>query len=441
MIDQEISLERGLPANLDAERAILGAILLDNHAANQTDGLAEDAFFLDSHKRIIRRINAELRKGRAVDTITLEESLRERKEIDAVGGAAYLAFLTELLPRKINITEYVRSVREKWMLRRVIAVCADYSTRAADQGEQTANDLVVSADRDLLAITAEIQADRPTLGQQSLAESDRMERQRAGQEVMAYAYGIPDLDGLVGGLVPEELTVLGGRPGQGKTGLTVQLIARHCRRGVPVHAFEFEMTAGQLLRRLWAIVSGVPFRKIRHPKLQTDSDHDRILAAMAEVSEWPLVIDDIASLGIDQLVSRARIEKRKQDTRIVIVDYLQKMRFPGKTDHRYMAVTDAAVQLARLAKEEGIAVLLLSSLTEKSGMNRNSPPTLQDLRQSGDIQYEAHTALLIHREIDEQTEKPKLEGEIIVAKSRSDEQGLVRVRFNKDFVQFEGAQQ
>jgi replicative DNA helicase len=129
---------------------------------------------------------------------------------------------------------------------------------------------------------------------------------------------------------------------------------------------------------------------------------------------------------------------RRRGTKIVIVDYLQRMRFAGKPEHRHMQVSDCAVQLARLAKDEDLAVLLLSSVTEKSGSHRNQAPTLQDFKASGDIAYEAHCALLIHREIDETTEKPKPDGEIIVAKARSDETGLVRVRFRNSMLTFEG---
>jgi replicative DNA helicase len=130
---------------------------------------------------------------------------------------------------------------------------------------------------------------------------------------------------------------------------------------------------------------------------------------------------------------------RPPTSETVIVDYLQKLRLPGKPEHRYLAVTQAAAQLAKLAKEEDLAVLLLSSLTERNGKGRNDAPSLSHIRQSGDVQYESHSVLLLHRRVDEETEKPEEQGEIIVAKARSDEQGCVRIRFNSSFLRFEDA--
>ncbi len=434
----EIALDRAIPASVDAERTILGALLVDDTAADQLDGLAEEAFYLDSHRRIFNVQKTLRSESKAVDILTLTDRLLERKLLDSVGGRPYLCSLTEGIPRRLNIREYVRIVCEKWHLRQVISVCQDYAARAADQGEESPQDLITAADRDLLAITAD-ERTTLTLGQQSLAESDRLERQRAGKEEPAFDFGIPTLDRLIGGLHRGELTSAGGRPAMGKTAFKTQTLIRHGRRGIPIHTFELEMTAGQTLRRIWAEVSGVPFHKLRRPERQTDEEHQRVLAAMDEVATWPLVIDDSSTLSIDQLVSRVRSAKRRIGTQIVFVDYLQKMKFAGRPEHRYLAVTDAAVQLARLAKDEHLAVMLLSSVSEKSGSSRNNPPTLQDFRQSGDIAYESHCALLIHREIDDETEAPKETGEIIVAKARSDQPGCVQVKFNSKFLRFEDA--
>lgn len=430
-------LELGLPGSVDAECAILGSILLDNSALDEAP--PEEAFSLDSHRRIMRAMRDMQKADIPIDLLTLLERLRQRKEIESIGGVAYLAWLTEQVNIRVsgrNTEEYARIIRDKAALRGIISVCTRAIVRSTDQGEESPVDIVTEADRALLAITAESRS-TPSLEEQSNAAFERMERRRTGQETAAYDFGIPALDKLVGGLVPREMTVLGGRPGQGKTGLTSQIIARHCPRGIPVHAFELEMTADQLLYRLWAIVAGVPFQKLRHPERQSPEEHKRVAAAKREVASWPLVVDDASSLETGQLVSLARLQKRRQSTRIVIVDYLQKMRFSGKPEHRYLQVTDAAVQLARLAKDEDLAVLLLSSVSEKSASNRNSAPTLQDFRQSGDIAYEAHCALLIHREIDDETEKPKNEGIIIVAKARSDETGVVSIRFDAQSLEFE----
>jgi replicative DNA helicase len=349
-----------------------------------------------------------------------------------------LASLTEGLPRRRNIAEYVELLHKQWQRRQVIKICEGYASRASSSDEEPA-ELVASADKDLLSIIGDSAGDWPSVELQTHKEAELMRAQRAGKQIMGYRYGIAALDRLVIGLVPKELTVLGGRPQQGKSSLIAQLICLHCPHGVPIHVFSYEMSSGQLLRRIWSIVSGVPFHKLRHPDRMNEEESKLVDAAVLLVSNWPLVIDESSSLTADQLCARARISKRRHGTAIVMVDYLQKMRFTGTQAQRYLDVTAACVSMAGLAKEENLAVLLISSVSEKNGSHRNSPPTLQDFRQSGDIAYEASTALLIHREIDEQTEKPMHDGMIIVAKARSDEGGAVRVWFNSSNLTFEAS--
>jgi replicative DNA helicase len=425
-----------LPESPDTERTVLGAILLDCELLDEARSLDLAAFSRDSNRRVFRHMCKLADSGIKIDIVTLSESLAEANEISSIGGYSYLASLTEGMPRRLHIHEYVEIVREKHMRRKVIGVCTRYANKAADQIDGSVADLIASADQELLGIAADGKQDWPSVEVQTHAELERMHAQRAGKEVMGYGYGIPSLDRMIGGLVPREMTVLGGRPGQGKSSLIAQLVTRHCPKGIAVHVFSIEMSAGQFLRRLWAIASGVPFHKVRHPERQTPEETRLIIDAAARVSTWPLQIDDAAGITPDQLIARARMFKRRQETRIVAVDYLQKLRFPDKSHLRYLEVTAAAVAMAALAKEESLALLLLSSVSEKNGSNRNDPPTLQDFRQSGDIAYEASTALLIHREKDDATEKELPDGLIIVAKARSDETGAVAVRFSSDSLTF-----
>jgi replicative DNA helicase len=418
------------------ERAILGSILFDHELLDQTASLETTAFSLSSHQQIFLAMRRMAKAGKTIDPVTLLEALTAQGIITSVGGASYLASLTEGLPRRRNISEYVDSLHKQWQRRQLVKICEQYGSRASS-GDEDAADLVAAADKDLLSIIAESNTEWPSVEVQTHRELTVMAEQRSGKRVMGYRYGIPVLDRMVTGLVPKELTVLGGRPQQGKSSLIAQIIALHCPDGVPIHVFSYEMSSGQLLRRIWSIVSGVAFHKLRHPDRMSDEESRAVDAAAMRVSTWPLVIDDSSSLTADQLCARARISKRKHGTRIVCVDYLQKMRFSGNQAQRYMDITAACVAMAGLAKDEDLALLLISSVSEKGGRNRNDPPTLQDFRQSGDIAYEASTALLIHREIDENTERPIQEGLIIIAKARSDESGAVKVWFNTNTLTFE----
>jgi replicative DNA helicase len=429
----DTDFERGLPASVDAERSILGAILLDNECFFEaSEKLTPTDFALESHQRIFARISRLMSTGHAVDMVTLVEELARTKETDSIGGVAYLSDLITGLPRRLSITEYVRIVKEKSLLRQVINACSAVITRAADQSEG-ANEIISAADRELLAIGAN-QSDE-TLDSQSLREMALLQEQRKGTVRNFFSTGLLQVDAKVGGYAKGEVTVIGGRPEQGKSCMVAQAVIANCGSGVPVHVFEIEMTSGQLLRRLWAAVSGVPYRKLRRPECLTDVENGYVVKAMDSVSRWPLVIDESSRLTADQMLAKVRISCRRNGTQLVAIDYLQKMKFGGRQDQRFQAVSDAMVAIAQMAKEEKIAVALLSSITEKR--DRNEPPVLADLRQSGDIQYEASTALLIHRERDDMTEKLKEQGQIIIAKARSDEGGAVNVRFNKDNLLFE----
>ena len=425
-------------ASESTERAILGSILFDHELLDQASGLESTAFSLSSHQQIFSAMRQMAKAGKTIDCVTLLEALTAQGIIASVGGASYLASLTEGLPRRRNISEYVDSLHKQWQRRQLVKICEQYSSRALS-GDEDAADLVAAADKDLLSIVADSDTEWPSVEVQTHRELAVMAEQRSGKRVMGYRYGIAALDRMVIGLVPKEMTVIGGRPQQGKSSLIAQLAALHCPDGVPIHVFSYEMSSGQLLRRIWSIVSGVPFHKLRHPDRMSEEESRLVSAASLRVSAWPLVIDETSSLTADQLCARARISKRKQGTRIVCVDYLQKMRFNGNQAQRYMDVTAACVAMAGLAKDEDLALLLISSVSEKSGKGRNDTPTLQDFRQSGDIAYEASTALLIHREIDEETERPMQEGMIIIAKARSDEGGAVRVWFNTNTLTFEAS--
>jgi replicative DNA helicase len=309
----------------------------------------------------------------------------------------------------------------------------------ADDATNSLDELLAEADTRLLRISAENAADDETLSQASDREFERIIEQRdSANKFVGIPTGLAPLDKKIGGYVESELTILAGKPGQGKSSLLIQAVVSCGRDGVPVHFFSPEMTKEQILRRVWAAVAGVPFRLLRQPSYLREQDIRKLRVAKDEVALWRLIIDDDPTLTITQMVSRARISKRRNGTRLVGVDYLQKVRFLSKPDHRHIEVTDAAVKLSNLAKQEQLAVVALSSLTEKGGKLRNAPPMLGDLRQSGDIQYEAHTVVLIHREVDEETEHIRDDGWLIVAKQRNGSTGQFPVHYN-DRLNFEDA--
>jgi len=419
----------GLPASDHAERTILGAILLDNPLYDEAEEITSGDFSLSSHRTIFRRMAAMFEDGRVVDPITLAEDLRNHREIDAVGGVAYVCSLTELLPRQLSIRSYVEIVKEKSRRRALINLCNSTITMVEDQSLDI-DELLGTTDTRLMAITAESSADTETLPRASEREFDRVMREHeSSNSFVGLSTGIDDLDRKTGGWVEGELAVVGGRPGQGKSSALMQTLMRCGKDGVPAHLFSPEMTAGQVLRRLWAGVASMRFSLLRNPSFLSSADLRALHAAKDEVARWPLVIDDDPHLTAAQLVSRARISKRRNGTRLIGVDYLQKMKYLTKPEHRHIEVSDAAVRLANLAKTEHLAVVALSSITDKGGRVRDAAPSLGDLRQSGDIAFEASSVVIIHREVDED-EHIGESGWMILAKQRHGSTGQFPVHFN-----------
>jgi replicative DNA helicase len=415
----------------DAERTILGAILLDNHAYDEAEQITCNDFALSSHRTIFRRMAAMLEDGCVVDLVTLQEELRNHREIDDIGGAAYVCSLTELLPRQPSIESYVQIVKGKSRRRALIHVCHSTINMVEDPSNDI-DELLGTHDTRVMAISAESAADAETLAQASQREFECiMLEHQSPNSFIGLSTGIDDLDiATSGGWVEGELAIIAGKPGQGKSSALIQTLIRCGKDGVQAHLFSPEMTRCQVLRRLWAGVASLPFKHLRHPALLSRSDLPALAAAKDEVAQWPLIIDDDSSLTAAQLVSRARISKRRYGTRLIGVDYLQKMRWLTKPEYRHLEVSDAAVKLANLAKKDHLAVVALSSITDKGGRASNAAPTLGDLRQSGDIQYEASTVVLLHREVDENRARLSETGWMIIAKQRGGETGQFAVRFN-----------
>jgi len=428
--------------NYGTEMTVLGAILVDSHAYDEAESITYNDFGLSSHRTIFGRMAAMISDGKVVDIVTLSEEMRKHRELDAVGGVPYLASLSEGLPRRLSIESYVRIVKDRSQRRSLMKLCDHTVTLAEDESIGT-DELLTDTDMRLMEISAENEAVHTvTLAQASDREFEKIIAERdSNKSFIGIPTGLDVLDANVGGWVEGELAVIAGKPGQGKSSALIQTLVQCGMDRVPAHIFSPEMTKGQILRRVWAAVASLPFHLLTHPTFLHSADVGRLREAMAEVSGWPLVIDDDSNITPSQLISRARISKRRNGTRLFGVDYLQKMHFLSKPEHRHIEVSDAAVKLANLAKKEHVAVVALSSLTDKGGRARNAPPTLGDLRQSGDIQYEASTVVFIHRESEESTEQIKDDGWMIIPKQRNGKTGQFEVRYNERLMFEAGSQQ
>ena len=435
----DIAFDRGLPASVDAERAILGAILLENDAYNEaSEKLVPADFALESHQRIFARIKQLMDTGHAVDLVTLAGELARTKETDSIGGIAYLSDLTYGLPRRLSIEEYVQIVKDKSLLRQLINICSTSITRAADQSEE-ALEILNAAESSLLELRSGTIGQRETMIAGAIIPLlDRLhwERARAG-DLLGLPTGIGCFDLATRGVHAGEIVQIGARSGVGKSAFMVQAAVENCRQGTPVLIFSLEMTREQILRRILSAVSGVSFPRVRDPKSATDGDMSAIQYAADKVTDWPLHVVDASGIRIEKLVAMARLAIRRDGVKLVCVDYAQIVTADGRDERLRVAAVSRG--LTRLAKDEGVALLVLSQLSRADRMNANKRPTMSDLRESSQLENDAHVIALLHRPWDDDEGRLSSNAELIIAKQRSGETGVFPLTLDRRTLTFHDA--
>jgi replicative DNA helicase len=428
--------ELSLPASVDAERSILGGIMLEKACFYECSEIDPQFFCLDSHRRIFNRMTGLINAGHACDIVTLSEELGKHKEIESIGGVAYLASLTEGLPRRPSIREYVDIIRGKWTGRMIVGICTQGVTRAVDQSEDAA-DLIADIDRQLLEI-ARGSAEETSLEAQMESAFQELADLRERKTESAVSTGVLSLDRIIGGgYKKKRLYVVGGRPSMGKTSLMIQAAIQYCGRGIRVRIVSLEMTAEELLHRIWAAISEVPYERVIDPAALSASEWNEVTHARNLVNAWPLEIDTRDGQTIDFALAGCRTSCRRRKTGFIALDYIQNLRFVGPGKLRYQEISDAAKKLRQFAKEEDVPVLLLSSITESNERNPNKRPTLADLRGSGDLAFHADVAALIHRERGEDGASIETRSELVVAKQRGGRTGVAYATYNTDTLLFE----
>ena len=450
----DVSLERGLPASVEAERSILGAILLDNHAYNEAaEKLRAEDFSLDSHRRIYSRM-AELIDGhRAVDIVTLAEELARRKEVEAVGGVAYLASLTEGLPRRPSIEEYVRIVKDKSLARQLIGICNTAITRAADQSDEA---LVVldAAESGLLEVSergiTRGFAGIPEIVRDSFGTIDNLYAQQ--KEVTGLATHYTQFDKMTSGLQASDLIIIAARPSMGKTAWAINIAENAAvRDGKIVAVFSLEMSKESLLRRMLASQALVSMQKIQTGFIPK-ADRGKLMEALERLAESRIFIDDTPAIALSEMRAKARRLQRQQGgLDLIVIDYLQLMSASSfgvgakRYENRTQEVSAISRGLKALAKELRVPVVALSQLSRASEQRGgDKKPMLSDLRESGSIEQDADVVAFIHRdsyynkdENGEEDPDSKNKAEIIIAKQRNGPTGSVHLAYLGECTRFE----
>jgi replicative DNA helicase len=441
-------LDRGLPASVEAERAILGAILLDNSSYPQAaEHLRAEDFSLDSHRRIYLRMMELAETGRAVDFVTLTEQLGQHKEIESVGGVAYVTSLTDGLPRVKNIEQYVKIVKDKALLRGLIYAATSAIQQAYEQ-EAPAEEIIDSAESAIFKV-AEQRIGQGFLGireivKQSFGSIDKLYEQ--GQRITGLETHFEDLDNMTSGLQKSELVIIAARPSMGKTAFAINIAENSAvRDNKVVGVFSLEMSRESLLLRLLCSQAMVDSHKLRTGFLSRE-DYHKLVSALAALAEAPIFIDDTPAISISEMRAKCRrLQQAQGRLDLIIVDYLQLVAgTPTGGSRRYENRTQEVSAISRglkgLAKEMRCPVLALSQLS-RAPENRtgNNRPQLADLRESGAIEQDADVVGFIFREEVYKPDDPDLEGkaELIIAKQRNGPTGVVKLAFIKRSTRFE----
>jgi len=448
----DLTLEAGLPANVDAEKTILGAILLDNAAhAEAAEVLKPDDFSLDSHRRIFLRMSELVDSGRAVDIVTLANELARYKEVEAVGGVAYLASLTEGLPRRPVIEDYIRIVKDKSMLRRLMGICSAAIAKAADQSEDALGVLDATESQLLEVSEAGLKQGLQPIDiivRDSFGSIDNLYKQ--SREVTGLATGFYELDRMTSGFQKGELIIIAARPSMGKTALAINIAQNAAvQHHATVAIFSLEMNKESLLRRMLATQARVDQRHLQTGFLGRE-DQGKLQTALGMLVDARIYIDDSAGATLAEMRAKARrLRQNAGGLDLIMVDYLQLMSasLPGAGrkgyENRTQEVSAISRGLKAMAKELNVPVVALSQLSRASERRGDDKrPMLSDLRESGSIEQDADLVAFIHRDSyynrdEEMTESDRAKSEIILAKQRNGPTGTIHLNFISRFTCFD----
>ncbi len=441
----ETTLERPLPQNLDAERSVLGAILIDNHALNTAiEKLKPEDFFQNQHQMIFAQMIELGESQQAIDLVTLSEQMHRKGQLEAAGGAAYIAQLMDGVPRVGHLEHYARIVKEKSLLRHLIHATHEIQQTAMEADEDP--DAILDRAESSIFQLAE---DRVRVGLVSMkdvvAENiERLERTiTEGKRITGLATGYSQLDALTSGLQASELIILAARPSVGKTAMALNLAENMARGGQgQVAIFSLEMSKESLLMRLLASMARVDAHKFRTGHLSRD-DWKQMTTTLAQLSNAPLWIDDSGSATVSEIGAKARRLKRDRGLSLIMVDYLQLISGRGKFSNRNEEVSSITRGLKGLAKELKVPVVVLSQLT-RAPEREDRVPHLSDLRESGAIEQDADVVMFLHRpnmfkKKGDVTDEERAQTELIIAKQRNGPVDRIPFVFLGKFTRFEEA--
>ena len=423
------------PQNLEAEKALLGSILIRCEVMHDiVDTIKDESFYTTPH-RIIWNTLLELHgKSTPIDLLSVSARLKEKSQLDQVGGMSYLTELINVVPSSTNAAHYAEIVEKKHVMRDLLRAAERITGLGYDE-EADLHEMLEKAEKELYAVTNKTGSHKFILLKDTLHLAwDRLEQlSKTGNELRGVPTGFADLDNKLSGLQKSDLIILAARPSMGKTSLALDIARKAAvNHKIPVAIFSLEMASGQLVDRMLAAESQVDSWKLRTGKdLSVENDFKAIGEAISRLSEAPIYIDDQAGNNILKMRAVARRLKNEKGLGLIVIDYLQLM-VPTNAranDNLVQQVTEISRSLKTLARELEVPVLALSQLS-RAVEQRGGKPRLSDLRDSGSIEQDADVVMFIHRESDQDAGGRKEEAEILIEKHRNGPTGTVKLYFD-----------
>lgn len=427
------------PQNVEAEQAVLGAMLLSHDAVIVAmEKLQSQDFYRDVHRIIFEAMEHLHRENKEIDVITLPDELKRMKKLDDVGGLEYVLNLPNLVGSAANIEYYANIVAEKALARNLISTCTELTTKAYD-GQKETEALLDDAERRILQLSdTKNRGDFASVGavvEVTLDKITKLYENKAG--LTGLPTGFRDLDRMTSGLQPSDLILVAARPSMGKTAFTLNIAQNvGVRQHKTVAFFSLEMSQEQLVQRLLCQIAHIDSQKLRTGQLNSDEEWTRLTDACDKLYESPIYIDDTPGISVAEMRSKARRLKSEHGLDLIIVDYLQLMQ-GRNAESRQQEISEISRSLKALARELKVPLIALSQLSRSVESRQDKRPMLSDLRESGALEQDADIVSFLYREdyYDKETENQHIT-EVILAKHRNGPVGSVKLYFKNEFTLF-----
>ncbi|MBI2345082.1 replicative DNA helicase [Candidatus Dependentiae bacterium] len=439
-VHKETLLGKTLPMSLDAEKSVLGAILMDDECFTSLEQeLQPQDFYVVVHQIIYKHMLDIVRSNKRIDMITLQDSMQKSGELAAAGDLQYLIGLQENIPAFGMLVQHVQIIKAKAILRNLISSSVDIITSCYSQNDSDLDAVIDEAEKKVFQIVHNrtkqnfVQLNiwlKKTFQHLSSIKS-------SSKGITGVATYFKTLDRMTSGFQPGDLIILAARPSMGKTSLALNVAVNAARSGIGVGIFSLEMAAEQLTLRLLSTESGVDHQKIRNATLSSQ-EWIEITHVAGELADMKLFIDDTAGINIMELRAKARQLKAKSDIKMLVVDYLQLLNSSRRHENRHQEVSEISRFLKALAKELAVPIIALSQLSRAVDSRMDKRPMLSDLRESGAIEQDADVIMFLYRDVvyNQETEHPD-QAELIIGKQRNGPTGTVNLRFLRELTKFE----